>query len=972
MSLDKNKLDVMGTNIADFFRAIKEKYNRKRPSAYNAETADTVGGRDSAAFDAELVAPINNHINAVGDPHKVTAAQVGVYSKGEFDDLIRSYFLGSGFPITRIGSLSYHPIPISGDSRGLDIMKSSGLDRSRYYEHPLACIEDDESIVYLRNCSNGFERGVYYVYAPNGTYSDKDLVTTNSQYKLPDNSNIAYIYQGSQGCFAGKCTTATGITDGQPCFIALHYNNLNNIYHYFVRVSQEFESILKTAEIVATSTTVYIISVMNTDNWVKQDHGPRIQYWKIPRNEFTQKGPLVKPQLITVDYQNGFGGRIADAGRDYYQLANRMVTYDPNDKQGIVSLTDGLMKGGAALLPERIRTYTMYSPDEKFLRTLLVYQFEVTGPNDVTFRREVQINFTYETTTNNITLSSNSASLPIYLKNGAISQGAGLTAIDPTTQPSLVGDEKKACGVYLSESDGYLHYTNSRQIGTPEKITYFSPPKVSFYEALEAPLILTELPNKELNAKYRAEGFLGSSPLGLFVFGKERYMSGLVSSEDEYIYYDIKQNFGKTYAKTDAEGTIGEAYALPDTTKRMDGSGYGDEDTLLCISSVHKNGNFTLNSLYFFKGKHHAMGYAYLNEGLYPISDTTLISRRYGDVTDTVAQELKYTDWTTYHELVITGEDELPGYFLMMFTSPDGTKSHARVYEADLTGKPSKKAGVSGESVSFNGLGKLVVDLPDIRHPNSNSTTFTTDLKSYVFGKFSADYMDGGWVVQWLTRYVGQDTRGRNLLGFGMRFWVESGTAKVESAAVDVIDYSSGLPRLPAIIPTQGAGYVTTAGNRTIQCVEIIARNRKEFAVWSGIKSRRFLLPQHNGDRWTFYLVEPIPVVMTGFSFEIPAAQYSLTSMYDDPSDKLLFIYVVIKNHQASLEFSEVELDETSDRTFVGTILTDGRGIEKIDIQKVTRLENFRLSTEPVGSAMSVTTGVTSVEDREKIKIRWT
>lgn len=972
MSIDKDKLTRMAASITDLFQAIKVKYNRKRPTAYNAENTATVGGRTPEAFDAEMVAPVTNHITAKGDPHNVTAEQVGVFSKQQFDELIRTYFLGSGFPITRIGSLSYHPIAISGDSRGLDITKSSGSDHSRYLEHPLVVIEDDETITYLRNCSNGFERGVYYAYKHKGTYTNSPLITTNAQYKLPDNSNVAYIYQGGQGCFSGKSASATGSIAGQSCFICLHHGNLNNLYHYFVRVSAEFEKVLQSAEVIATATTVYIIAIDEPEKWVRQDHAPRLKYWKIDRTLFTQKGDMVTPQEITFDYQNGFGGRIADYNRNYYQLAGRMVTYDIKDKQGIVTLTDGLMKGGAALLPERIRTYTMYSPDNKFLRTLLVYQIEVTAPNDVKQRFELQLNVIFEIGTNNITLSNKASTLRVSLSNGGITADSALFTINPASALSLVGDENKACGIYLSESDGYVYYSNYRQIGKPESFKYYKPTKTSFYDAIEVPLSLTDKPEKTFQADYRQEGFLCSSPMGMFVFGPNRYLVGLVDTGNTYQYYDINQSFAKTYPKTDAEGNQGEAYPLPDKSTGLSGSTYGDEDTQLCISSVHRNGKFQLNSLYFYKGKFHALGYAFLNQNLAPESGSTLIARTYGKVADDVAAELKYTDRNIHYELVITAEDDLPPYFLIFFTAADNKSTHCRVYEAKVSGKPSVANGVDGERVDFAGLGKLVVDLPDIALPNVGVTAFETELVNRLLGKFSVDFIDGGWFVQWTTRYVGVGNKGQSLLGLGVRFWVKETTHEVESSGVDIINFASGSFRYPSMIPGQGVGYVTTSGNRTVQCFEVIARNRQEIAEWKGVKVRRFLMPQHIGDRWTFYLIEPISVVMTGFSYDIPAQAYSLTSMYKDPADKLLFLYVVIESGAARLDFSEVELDETSDRTFVGTLTTDGRGIEKIDVQKVTRLENYRLSPEPVGSAMSVTTGITNANGSDDVKIRWT
>ena len=115
-------------------------------------------------------------------------------------------------------------------------------------------------------------------------------------------------------------------------------------------------------------------------------------------------------------------------------------------------------------------------------------------------------------------------------------------------------------------------------------------------------------------------------------------------------------------------------------------------------------------------------------------------------------------------------------------------------------------------------------------------------------------------------------------------------------------------------------------------------------------------------------ITDTLPVNIAGIQGSIAPQVLSLTdplySTITDPSNKTIFVYIVLELGQPRLHFSAIALADTVSVVYIGKIVTDSVGVMQSDLRPVSRIDSYRPSATPQGSSFSVSSGTADMFQR--------
>ncbi|WNA15868.1 structural protein [Xanthomonas phage XaC1] len=117
------------------------------------------------------------------------------------------------------------------------------------------------------------------------------------------------------------------------------------------------------------------------------------------------------------------------------------------------------------------------------------------------------------------------------------------------------------------------------------------------------------------------------------------------------------------------------------------------------------------------------------------------------------------------------------------------------------------------------------------------------------------------------------------------------------------------------------------------------------------------ILAQDVAQGFQVYFTEEVPVLVSGSFYKLPISTIDLLTIKANPANTTFYGYVQIVNGVCKYTISTTVLPEDLNTIFFCTIVTDASRISSISAEKVTRFMNYRLSTTNKGSAIPVSTG---------------
>lgn len=105
----------------------------------------------------------------------------------------------------------------------------------------------------------------------------------------------------------------------------------------------------------------------------------------------------------------------------------------------------------------------------------------------------------------------------------------------------------------------------------------------------------------------------------------------------------------------------------------------------------------------------------------------------------------------------------------------------------------------------------------------------------------------------------------------------------------------------------------------------------------------------------TLAVGSPIPVILSGRQFSVVPASVPFTP---GTTAGTLYVYVTLSSGAAVLTVSNIVAPESTTNVFIGTMqVAAGGAVSSLAVSKVSRLDIYRPSVNPIGSAFPVSSG---------------
>jgi hypothetical protein len=108
---------------------------------------------------------------------------------------------------------------------------------------------------------------------------------------------------------------------------------------------------------------------------------------------------------------------------------------------------------------------------------------------------------------------------------------------------------------------------------------------------------------------------------------------------------------------------------------------------------------------------------------------------------------------------------------------------------------------------------------------------------------------------------------------------------------------------------------------------------------------------------WVLTCNRAMNVIISGTPFLIPITSIDLRSIDASPANKTFHVFLYMRFGLAGYRVRADSPPEGNAIMYIGTITTNGAGVATKDFKTVLRVDTFRLSQTPVGSAIPVQGG---------------
>jgi hypothetical protein len=111
----------------------------------------------------------------------------------------------------------------------------------------------------------------------------------------------------------------------------------------------------------------------------------------------------------------------------------------------------------------------------------------------------------------------------------------------------------------------------------------------------------------------------------------------------------------------------------------------------------------------------------------------------------------------------------------------------------------------------------------------------------------------------------------------------------------------------------------------------------------------------------TLRITAQVPLILWGRYYLMPAINKLITDDVSSPWSKTLYVYAEIVGGAPTYKLYDTFQIDSFNRLYIGTVSVGASAISAIAISKVTKLDNFRLSSVGIGAAIPYTSGLPTV-----------
>lgn len=937
---------VMGTLPAAFNAAVA----KKRDATVHADVVNTLNNHSEAEVQANLDGVVTTHINDhIG--HALTPSQAGTYSKTNVDQQMAPFPSMTSSPISQYGELGFIPVGATAFFEGATFNSNA--------QYCTLNIEDDGTLVYLRNGTNGSRNGVYYMYSPNAV--DGALVApirTNKRYQppfFPAGITAGFVCISGDGVIAGRCQNEMG--ELGDYFLASTAGTFDDTNHQGCFISPGDATLIWDGNpevFAANDGGAYIVAGLR----FLSDKTPyAFRLWHVTKAQLISGGRITPTLLTGWTTQSWYGPR---SNNELIVLADIAQSNNPADSTMYYSSAFGNIDYQTVIFHQSASPYTTSVQDENgmirvrvicylytsqtstgrasragFVNSFTInpaartaqYDAGCNGPA-VMHPETPKISFTgnvivdVEEVAYSITPGRNDGhNLALYYHQPTGQWFSFASYILPD-EANYVAKSRNRAGA-ISKFDA-LHYA-SRCNGDPQLNTY-----PLFGSAVGGTITgSTEVPGNRMLVTAMGRGKAGST------------LRGLVLAE--------RGAAGHTYLSKNNGSYSG--YAPSAKREFLVDMGLQESEYDSLLSEVSYTGTTVLSGGHFHQ-THKFSGPVNIDADLNPSGRMSVPETMFDQLKTFMRNQLGLPQNISDHLTVIVPQNlGLPViglYFCNNNHVGQLTAFEMSVASGSRTGLMSDFSVVShSPTIDMpEYIVEIVVGGPEYMWQLSGGAVIYETPDSYLFGALGKVHLllSGSYA------------------SYDVRFAIPKSTNRPDwstmAATRNYVGYSA---TSYTAIPGVGFGYNVSSSTVSDEYTKLVfkrmARNLAEFKAWS-VQDTQVQVSQDVAQGWLVYFTQEVPFLLNNQYGRMPATTLNLTSYDPDPANKEFLIYLTgSAKYGFSYSLTNFANAENAGVMYIGKVVTGDTSILTIDIEKVTRLGTYRVSTTKQGSSIPATAG---------------
>lgn len=937
--------------VATYTTQAKAVLTAKAAAVFTSDNTTLLGGSTEAQLKAETDANLAAHIALKGadDPHKVTPEQISAYAYSVLAARIGKIVQKGLLPISRYGSLDYLPPGISGSFEGATTVKDVPGTAVNFREQYSFQLEDNGKLVFLRNGTNGSVQGVYYGYAKNvlNEFVQANFAITTKRYApswLPSGSSMAYLFQGGQGVLTGRVQDSSGALG--LCYVALTNNTLDSAQHKGAFLPASWDTNLNSMEVVRAGDYLYFITSPES-SFTSNTAAVELTVYRLAISSL-DNASTVTPTQVTIASTTGFRGAVnTSSGKitlaakwNSVSSTESCLFYHVNNKSS-GSFVDSINiqeSGGGG----RMMTCSVYDSTTDTIRVLCTNMSQFAN-NGIYRNLCIEYSFTLNCSTLVATLDSGLTPVTLIVSADASTfTWSGNTAKESVySWTNLTGFDRSTRWYVTDTGWGFCSRVAHAQSDQDTMARFVLPSGVTPFNAIQCPLVAA------------ATGAWVAVPLNFGSAVGDSFDGVRLLPDNQVITLSRGARFGYVKARYAATGVSAPAVDKTYTSMQKGTlSGYSpqsdrvtlasDDPYRLMLNEVDANGakayGSVLNDL--FKQS----SYVTLAADLTTSGSVSMTSAQINNLKNQITGKTSYALSSAAVEVVIPQNTAITPYAVLNLITTTGQQ---RLIVASLT--LSARTGVLGDPT----VNTIILDY-----------LHTTGLTSPVVAYESGDSrrcgnhfiyaVSGGYMVLGTPMAIFE---GNNYARYaGYRFFIDSSTGAATNANGQNFDWAISLARFGAL-PGYGVGYFEVVDYATKLVFRKAAATKDEFASWATVADSALVVvtSQDVAGGFNLYFTEDTPIIFNGEALTLPAGSMNLASVSSSPGNKTFYLYAEYSSGTAKYVASTSLLAETYQRMYLGKIVTGAAQISSITMDKVTKLDNYRLSKTGVGMAIPVT-----------------
>lgn len=914
---------------------------RKRQTAAMADQTLALNSKNQTELLYDMTLPLRLHVENP-KAHGENLTTIDTYSQSEVNSRFSNAPPYDLVPISQYGALGYLPTGAAGSFEGAT---------SNISADSMCCpgvLEADGVMVWLRNGTNGSSRGVYYMYSA-GALSGPLAIPTRTirRYRppfIPAGKTVRHLVNSGGEVLAGALQNATGAQT--EYFVAKTGGTFDDTAHTgcFISLGVGDPIFGSHPEVFMGNTDCFIIAPVYRSNMSDPFD---FKVWRITAAQLSSGTTITPTPVVTWNTTSYFGARTEANIR----LADMYGSASPDAAAVLVGprVTDTTMS--VALFHDYMVTRSAQQANGSIRTRLIPHIWLADNLTGKAGRVGLSISFVWNPDTK-VAAVDTGVSLPVTL------------AFDENQYPIMSGSVVvDSTEYYLPGSSGGFHLTSYyapsgywfsfAAYAVADASTHVARAKCvsgagTLYDALHySKRIIPEpiVPSAPVFGSAIGGSIMGSAVLpnnrllvkcvGRAADGKTA--NGMVLAEKGAPNYTYLSQYSGTMS----------GFAPNPLRKFVHDMGLNGSQYISLVSEVGGDGSVVTTGAHFVEGGVTSVP-ADIDGNLVQTGTVSIPPDAMGSIRSQTYATLGIGNPThNFMSIFVPRNTIINAFAVLTFINPANSQG-TYVVELEVVG--SRTGVIAG----FNILSISPV-LTTSAFCSGFDNTYLSDLSAYTGGITIYEGTDGyfiGGVGKNICHYLG--TNGT----YSFTFAIPKNTLRpdwttfysgINTAMYDAIFWTA--------VPGLGFGYnaQTNTGSDTYSKLSfrLTARNMTEFRTGGAIISSHALVTQDVAEGWLVYFTQEVPALLGGVYYPMPPQTIDLSTLGGSPANKTFYAYLTKNGNVLEYRITTEQIVETYNSMYLGTIVTDSTRITSMDINRVTRIGIYRVSSVPAGSAIS-------------------